>query len=298
MSLTTTSYPPATWEPYEQLAYRRISTPGGRMLVVALDHPMSWMVDEVITDQQWREMKYDIVRYLGNHSPSILLDVGVALPGVVSEGVLSKDTALVIGMDDPVWVDDPDTGLRESRVIQGYSPETARRSGATAVKMLVWYRPDREDEDGHAVTLMRRLVRECQANGLPFILELMTYPLEGESPEEFAALQPELIVRAAETGRAVGAPILKLQYPGSETGCRAVTEAAGDVPWALLSAAVGHEEFLVQMANALRGGARGAMVGRSLWKDCVSLDSEERARLLTERALPRLAELAALLERE
>ena len=46
---------------------------------------------------------------------------------------------------------------------------------------------------------------------------------------------------------AAGAELLKLEYPGSPAGCEAVTAALG-VPWAVLSAGVGHEEFCAQLA--------------------------------------------------
>lgn len=296
-STTNTHYPRKDWPPFEQLAYRRISTAEGKMLVVALDHPMDWMVDEPISNELWRDIKFDIVRHLGNYGPSILLDVGVALPGVITEGVLSPDTDLVIGMDDPSFEVDETTGLRESRVMPGYTAAFAKECGATAVKMLVWYRPDHEGSDGFAPELMRSLLDECNANGLPFILEIMIYPLENETPEEYDAIKGDLIVQAAEFGRSIGAHILKLQYPGSREKCQAVTDAAGDVPWALLSAAVSHEDFLVQMENALVAGAEGAMVGRSLWRDCIPADPSERRRLLSEVARPRLDELTSLLDR-
>ena len=93
-----------------------------------------------------------------------------------------------------------------------------------------------------------------------------------------------------------GAKVLKLPYPGSAEACAAVTEAAAGAPWAVLSAGVDHETFIEQVATAVANGASGAMAGRSLWKDCMAVSHETREDLLTNRALPRLRELAAAVD--
>jgi tagatose 1,6-diphosphate aldolase len=90
--------------------------------------------------------------------------------------------------------------------------------------------------------------------------------------------------------------VLKLPYPGSAEGSAAVTAAASGVPWAVLSAGVDHETFITQVEVAVANGARGAMAGRSLWKDSLAVSADVRKDLLTSRALPRLRELAAVVD--
>ena len=68
------------------------------------------------------------------------------------------------------------------------------------------------------------------------------------------------------------------------------------VPWAVLSAGVDHETFIKQAEVAVANGARGAMAGRSLWKDSLAVSPEVREALLSSRALPRLRELAAVVD--
>ena len=68
--------------------------------------------------------------------------------------------------------------------------------------------------------------------------------------------------------------------------------AANGVPWAVLSAGVDHETFVEQVAIAMANGAGGAMAGRALWKDSLSASATTRKDYLTNRALPRLRELA------
>ena len=94
---------------------------------------------------------------------------------------------------------------------------------------------------------------------------------------------------------ACGAELLKLEYPGSAAACEAVTAAIG-VPWAVLSAGVGHDEFRGQLAAALAGGAAGFIAGRSLWKESVGMDGAERRAFLDGVVRRRFAELVAVLD--
>ena len=52
--------------------------------------------------------------------------------------------------------------------------------------------------------------------------------------------------------------------------CRQLNEGAG-MPWVILSAGVGIEEFLVQVGLATEAGASGFLCGRAIWKDAVPL---------------------------
>ena len=69
-----------------------------------------------------------------------------------------------------------------------------------------------------------------------------------------------------------------------------------DVPWAVLSAGVGHDEFRDQLAVARAAGAAGFIAGRSLWKECVGLPPPERRAFLEDTGRRRFAELVALLD--
>ena len=128
-------------------------------------------------------------------------------------------------------------------------------------------------------------------------MEFLTYPLEGESPEAYAAKIPELIQGGTSICLEHGAKVLKLPYPGSEESCAAVTMLAGDVPWAVLSAGVDHTTFLDQVEIAMRNGASGVIAGRSLWKDCIALERTVTRKRLQEVAVPRLREIQAVIAR-
>lgn len=295
MSLTT----------LEQRAYTRLSTPSGRLLIVAADQRNSMkavMPDpadgqahpDQISAEGLADAKGDIITYLASHAPAILLDPEVALPRLVDDGTLPAHTGLVVGMDASGH--DTRDGVRYTRYVEGVTPRTVREYGGDAAKMLFYVRADRQGLDSEVATQIRELVQACTAEGVLLIVELLTYRLEDESPADYEARFPELVIEMARLGAQTGSKILKLPYPGSAQACAAVTEAVAGVPWAVLSAGVDHETFAGQMATAVAAGASGAMAGRSLWKDSLSTSSSERAERLTQRALPRLRELESILE--
>lgn len=282
----------------ERRALQSISTPDGNMLIVAADQRNGMKAaikdapggSEAITREELAAVKADLVRHLANHAPAILLDPEVALPAIVDDGVLARETALVVGLDASGF--ETVDGLRYTRFVPGVTPRTVRELGGGVAKMLYYTRPDKQDETSRVFAEIRDLVEACEAEGLLLIVELLTYQLEGESDQEYAAAFPALVAEGAALAVAAGAKILKLQYPGSAEASAAVTAAAQGVPWAVLSAGVDHETFIGQVATAVANGAAGAMAGRSLWKDSLSFDAARRAELLTTRALPRLRELA------
>lgn len=285
----------------ERRALARISTNAGGMLIVAADQRNSMKAvmnapggPSSISTEELRAAKADLVRFLANRGPAILLDPEVALPHVVDEGVLARDTALVVGMDASGF--ETVDGLRFTRLVDGVTARTVRDFAGDAAKMLYYLRPDRQDLDSRVAQEMRELIRACEDEGVLVIVEILTYRLPEESEEEYARVFPQLIADSAAFSVACGAKVLKLPYPGSAEACDAVTAAAQGAPWAVLSAGVDHETFIEQVRVAVEHGASGAMAGRSLWKDSLAVTVEEREALLSGRAAPRLRELAEVID--
>lgn len=284
----------------QRRAYQQISdAASGRMLVIAMDQraSMKSLIQGTVGEATQADLvaaKLDLVRYLGNQAPGVLLDPETVVPQVVDDGVLARDCALMVGMD-ATGFDIGASGLRESRIVAGVEARRVRALGGTAAKLNVFMRPDREGVDGFAGRMIAAVVEDCAREDVLLVIEILTYALPDEAADDYRALAPKLVVRAAAIARECGAQVMKLQYPGSLEGCQAVTAALGDIPWAVLSAGVDHATFLGQLRTALAGGASGAIAGRSLWKDTLAADPVERARRLTELGVPRLREIQAVL---
>jgi tagatose-1,6-bisphosphate aldolase len=206
----------------------------------------------------------------------------------VDEDVLARDVGLLVRIEADGH--DAADGLRRSNLIGGLGAAGARALGATAAKVMVFLRADREDRDGYTAQLVRDALADCRAHDLLCVIELMTYRLDDESPEAFAARKPDLVREGAVLLRELGSPVLKLEYPGSTAECERVTDAL-DVPWAVLSAGVDHAAFCAQLRSAMEGGAAGFIAGRSLWKEAVGLPGGGRRAFLADTGRRRMAEM-------
>ena len=295
----------STMSTAQRRGYRQVCGTDGMMMVVACDQRGAMRkilapdaeAQARISADTLGEVKADIVRCLANHASCVLLDPVCALPKVVDEDVLGRDTGLLIGLDDSGWDVAPQTGYRLSRLVPGVSARRVRELGGTGAKLLVYLRPDAPGANKHNLAIIDAAVDDYAREDLLLVVEILTYPLERESPADYAAKFPGLIIEGTRMALEHGAKVLKLPYPGNAEACAEVTRVAGEVPWAVLSAGVDHATFLAQVETAMRAGASGVIAGRALWKDCISLDPALRRDRLSGVALPRLRELQDVVRR-
>jgi sulfofructosephosphate aldolase len=229
-----------------------------------------------------RAFKADLVDTVGRDAGAVLLDPDVSLPALRDR--VEAELLVRIEADD-VEIED---GLRRTQLVPDLGADGASALGADAAKLMVFLRADRDD--AYATQLVRDALEDCRRADLPCVVELMTYRLDDESPERFAARRGDLIADGAVLLEECGAEVLKLEYPGSADGCTRVTDALG-VPWAVLSAGVDHDAFCGQLRDAMDGGAAGFIAGRSVWKEAVGLAPAERRTFLYDVARRRFAEL-------
>lgn len=287
----------------EYRGYQQICGANGRMMVVACDQrgAMRQILASTpeerarIDENKLGDVKSDIVAYLANSASCVLLDPVCAVPRVIDEGVLGRDTALLIGLDASGWDVDA-KGYRLSKLVPGVDARRVRELGGTGGKLMVYLRPDRPEANTHNIRIIRDCVADFAKEDLLLVVEILTYAFDGEDEAAYKAKFGELIEGCARIALDNGAKVLKLPFPGSAASCRAISDMAGDVPWAVLSAGVDHNTFLGQVETAMRNGASGVIAGRALWKDCISLDRKVEQDRLANIATPRLREIQKILE--
>jgi len=288
----------------ELRGYQQICGSNGAILVIACDQRggirtllASDKAEQAkITDRVLGDTKSDVVQYLAAHAPCVLLDAVCAVPRVVDEGTLPRDVALLIGLDASGYDLDAH-GHYLSRLSPGVTARRVRQLGGTGAKLMVYLRSDHIGAMDHNLDIIRRCVADFAAEDLLLVVEFLTYRLPNESPEDYQAKFPSLIEGGSKLCLEFGSKVLKIPYPGTPDACAAVTKLAGPIPWSVLSAGVDHATFVGQVEIAMANGASGVIAGRSLWKDCVSLDRGRQRDLLQTKALPRLRELQAILAR-
>jgi tagatose 1,6-diphosphate aldolase len=251
-----------------------------------------------VSGEELARAKEVITRVLAPYATAVLTDPIYGHPH--SFRSMPRGIGLLLAHEETGYERSGPTGKeRKTNLIEGWSVEKAQHAGADAVKLLLYYHPDATEEvRRHQEDLVQRLGEECDQACMPFLLELVAYALEegGTSTDEFARKKPDLVIRSA---REFSAPkykvdVLKLEFPadlkrtrefcgGAFDGqerqavyqlsevrefCRQLNEGAG-MPWVILSAGVGIDEFLVQVELATEAGASGFLCGRAIWKDAV-----------------------------
>lgn len=161
---------------------------------------------------------------------------------------------------------------------------------------MVYLRADHPAANQHNIAILHHCIEDFAREDLLLVVEFLTYKLESETDEAYKEKVPSLIYEGTKICLDCGAKVLKLPYPGSRHACEEITKLAGDVPWAVLSAGVDHATFLTQVADAMSKGASGVIAGRSLWKDCISLDRTSTRERLETLAIPRLNEIQAVIQ--
>ena len=162
--------------------------------------------------------------------------------------------------------------------------------GVVALKLLVIWRDDPERE--RRVETSRRFVERARAHGLLSVLEGVVRADDREAA----------IVEAARELAAVGPDLYKCEVPLHGRGdaeeierrARAI-DAVLDCPWVVLSQGVEPDDFPAAVAASCRGGASGMLAGRALWTSVLAAD--DPTELLRTRSVPRLRELADIVDR-
>lgn len=288
----------------ERRGYHQICNSTGWMMVIACDQRGGMRSLLAATPEEQAKIgnkilgntKADITRYLASGAACVLVDPICAVPGLVDEGILARDTALLIGIDASGWDTSPE-GYRISKMVDGIDARRIRALGGTGGKIMIYLRTDHKAANARNLATLKTTIDDFAREDLLLVVEFLTYELQGEAREEYEAKIPMLIQEGTRACLELGSKVLKVPYPGSEQACAEVTKIAGEAPWAVLSAGVDHSVFLGQVEAAIKNGASGVIAGRSLWKDCISLDRNVSRERLSTIGLSRLREIQAIVKR-
>ncbi|MGQ9615374.1 MAG: tagatose 1,6-diphosphate aldolase [Spirochaetota bacterium] len=163
-----------------------------------------------------------------------------------------------------------------------------------ALKLTIYYREEASHEvKQHQKSMAKDAGKKCAERSVPFILEVMSYPLmkeEVDNPLLYAKRLPEIVLGyVGEYSREIyGADILKIDFPADlkyceefagrfgktenilytlseiDGYCREVSDISNK-PWVILSGGVGFDEFAERVKIACKAGASGFLGGRAIW---------------------------------
>jgi len=287
---------------------QQCSTTRGALAVLALDHRNNLRqalgpdAPDSVTDEAMVAFKQEVVLALAPVSSAVLLDPEIGAAQCVASGALPGRVGLVVAVEATGYTGDPTA--RQSRILPGWSVEKARRMGANAIKLLVYYHPDAPTAS-EIEAFIRQVVSDCATQDISLFLEPLSYSLDPARKKLPPEERRRVVIETARRLTALGIDILKAEFPldvSAQTDERewaaacAELSAASTVPWVLLSASVDYETYLRQVTVACQSGASGVAVGRAVWQEATKLQGQARKDFLRDTARERLARLTAVCE--
>lgn len=270
----------------------------GRFSILAIDHRDSLRQflrpedPDSLSAGEITALKIEIVDGVADLATGVMLEPEYSIPQVLDAGVMPLGVGFLVALESQGYLDDPEAAV--TSVLEGWSIEQAKQSGAASAKLLLPYRPDgRLAAEQEA--LARELTATCHSIDFPIALEPLFYGLTDDDD------RGSLVVETARRFATMSPDLLKLPYPGHRDACERVTEICTDhataereMPWAMLSGGGSFDDFADQFDVAAAAGCSGFMVGRALWGEAVKAPAAERAALLRVQVRPRFERLVAL----
>ncbi len=279
---------------------QQCSTANHSLAVLALDHRNNLRNalrpdnPDQVSDADMSAFKQQVIAALAPAASAVLLDPEVGAAQCVTAGALPGSVGLLVALEATGYTGDPTA--RESQVLPDWSVEKARRMGASAAKLLVYYHPDAPTA-APIEALVKQVADDCAKHELPLFVEPLSY-----SPDPSVKKLPpqeryEVVIETARRLTPLGIDILKAEFPLDITAeadesrwfaaCAELTKASR-VPWVLLSASVAFETYLKQVTAACQAGASGVAVGRAVWQEATALTGEDRSLFLRDIAYQRM----------
>lgn len=281
---------------------QQISSGRGTFTALALDHrqnlrkALNPQDPSATTDLQLSRFKLQVASALASRATAVLLDPEVSAAQAISQADIPGGVGLVVAVESTGY--GGETTARQARLVPGWNVEKAKRMGASAIKLLVYYHPD-SPVAADVELFTKQIADDCSRYDLVLMLEPLSYSLD-ETRQLSTEEKRDVVVETARRLAPLGADILKSEFPGDventlewEKACAEIS-CASSIPWILLSAAVNYETFLRQVVAACQAGASGVAVGRAVWQEAVSMRGRERKDFLATHACERLSRLTSL----
>ncbi|HEL0660442.1 TPA: tagatose-bisphosphate aldolase [Streptococcus equi subsp. zooepidemicus] len=258
-----------------------------RMMAAHQDtEPAPWQIEA---------LKALVSEELTPYASSILLDPEYGLPATK---VRDEKSGLLLAYEQTGY--DTTTTSRLPDCLVDWSVKRLKEAGADAVKFLLYYDVDGDEYiNQQKQAYIERIGSECQAEEIPFFLELLTYDeaiLDNQSVA-FAKLKAHKVNEAMKVFSAerFGVDVLKVEVPvnmayvegfaegeavySKEEAIQAFRdqESASHLPYIYLSAGVSASLFQETLVFAAEAGARfnGVLCGRATWSGAVAVYMSE-----------------------
>ncbi len=255
---------------------QQISTSNGLFIICALDHrgSLKTMMEKgrgvSVSYDDIVEFKMELCEIVMPFASGILLDPLYGAAQGIATSTLPGNKGLLVSVENTGYENNSEG--RITTLLEDWGVEKIKRMGASAVKMLLYYRPDLVETAKIQLATVKKVADECVKYDIPFLLEPVTYPVEVHgTPEYFSEKKTDLVVRTAKQVTEMAVDVLKAEFPADMIHkqsdkrlmekCQKLDDAS-QVPWVILSAGVDYDVFLRQVELACKAGASGFLGGR------------------------------------
>ena len=198
---------------------QQIANPDGILTICAMDHRGSLrsMIDEEqpgeVNSEEMVERKLELCSTLAKYASAVLLDPIFGAAQCISQSALPNNTGLLVSIEASGYSGEKEHRL--TKLLDEWSVEKIKRMGASAVKILVYYRPDLKQLANEQLNTVNTVALECIKYDLPFLVEPKSYPIGNEinNPQEFAALKEKLVIKTARDITTLPIDVLKAEFP-------------------------------------------------------------------------------------
>ncbi len=289
---------------------QQLANPKGLLTMCALDHrgalrrALNEQDPDSVSYQDMVNFKLDLCRAVAPFASAVLLDPIYGAGQMIAAGVLPGHTGLLVSLEKTGYSGSGTARLTE--LLPDWSPKKVKKMGASAAKLLIYFRPDLKDTASRQLELVAKLAGQCLKEDIPLLVEPVSYPVEqvGVSSKRFADMKPGIVIETARQMTALPIDVLKAEFPADMKFeqdeekllklCQELNQASR-LPWVILSAGVDFETFKKQVEIACKAGASGFLAGRALWQEGAQIQSrEERMNFFKDTSAPRLRELAEI----
>jgi tagatose 1,6-diphosphate aldolase len=265
---------------------QQVSNDGGTFTVLAMDHRGSFK--QMINPKDSDNVSYDEVvsrkmemcSELSKYASAVLLDPIYGAVQCISQGALPGNKGLLVSIEESGYEGGKEN--RITRLLTNWGVEKIKRLGASAVKILVYYRPDLKDLARSQLSIVAEVAEACLRYDIPLFVEPVSYPVGSEvtNPEQFARHREQIVIETARDITALPINVLKAEFPadlkfnkdrGSLSKLCRELDKTSQVPWVLLSAGVDIETFCTQVEIACEAGASGFLGGRAIWQEVMPM---------------------------
>lgn len=290
----------------KKAALERLSNKQGVIEALAIDQrgslkKMISSFGEATTGEEIIDFKKVAAEELTPYSSAILLDPEYGLPAAEAR---NRHSGLLLAYEKTGY--DATKPGRLPDLLEDWSVMRLKKSGADAIKFLLYYNPDEEEEINHLKhVFVERLGSECLGEDIPLFVEIITYDTEitDANSAAFAKMKPGKVLASTKefSKPQYHIDVLKLEVPvnmnyveGFAEGEVIYTRAealsyykeqseATKLPFIFLSAGVSTQLFQETIKFAKEAGSQfnGVLCGRATWREGVkpfAAEGEEAGR--------------------